>query len=487
MSFVATLPDRGVPEAWRALARRAISHRIPPDQIDWQGSGNLFAGAPLPAEAGPHEARVPQAFLRLAGSVLWHSAPERFHLLYEALWRLDQGEGAPLSAADPLGHRLGRMAKAVGRDIHKMHAFVRFRELPAKGERRSFGAWFEPAHHTLEPGSTFFVKRFADMDWLIATPGLIARYEAGRLSYEPGGQRPDLPDDASEALWATYFANIFNPARIKLGAMRAEMPKKYWKNLPETRHIPAMLADAEARVERMREAGATQPRPGAGTVSTRYRATMSAPAEQPGSLEEARGAALQCRRCGLCEAATQTVWGEGDPNARLMLVGEQPGDQEDLAGRPFVGPAGRLLREAMREAELDPDSVWLTNAVKHFKFKPRGKRRIHQKPDRSEIEHCRWWVGLELALIRPHLALALGATAAFALTGDSRPLAPRRGTIETGLHGGPVLLTWHPSHILRLPDRAGQARLRQELEADLATGRGHVAAARPPMASLATD
>jgi DNA polymerase len=486
VSFVAMLPDRGLPAAWRALARRAISHRIPPDRIDWQGGGNLFADSPLPTETGPHEVRVGRAFLELAGSVLWHSAPERFDLLYQALWRVDRGEGAPLSAADPLGQRLGLMAKAVGRDIHKMHAFVRFRELPTDGRRRSFGAWFEPAHNTLEPGSAFFVKRFADMDWLIATPGLTARYAAGRLSFEPGGQRPDLPDDASAALWATYFASIFNPARIKLGAMRAEMPKKYWKNLPETRHIPAMLADAEARVERMREAGATPPRPGAGAVSTRYRATMPAPADLPATLCEAREAAMQCRRCGLCEAATQTVWGEGDSSARLMIVGEQPGDREDLAGRPFVGPAGRLLREAMRGVELDPDAVWLTNAVKHFKFSSRGKRRIHQKPDRREIEHCRWWLGLELALVRPRLALALGATAALALTGDSRPLASRRGTIETGLHGGPVLLTWHPSHILRMPDRAGQTRLRHELEADLAAGRRHVAAAARQSTALLT-
>ena len=151
---------------------------------------------------------------------------------------------------------------------------VRFRELPLGGPRRSFAAWFEPEHNTLEPGSAFFVNRFVDMDWLIATPRLTARFQSGRLTFGPGGAKPDLPEDASEALWATYFANIFNPARIKLDAMRSEMPKKYWKNLPETRLIPAMLADAEARVQRMRDAGASEPRPGAAPVSTRYREAM---------------------------------------------------------------------------------------------------------------------------------------------------------------------------------------------------------------------
>lgn len=472
MSFAVTLPDQGQLAAWRQAARLAISHRIPPGDIDWTGGAGLFAADPLPDSPGPHQARVPEQFVKLAGSVIWHSAPERFALLYQALWRLDAREGEPLSQTDPLGRRLTLMAKAVGRDIHKMHAFVRFRELPSEGRRR-FAAWFEPGHNTLEPGSSFFAKRFADMDWMIATPRLTARFEAGQLAFHPGGARPDLPEDASESLWATYFANIFNPARVKLDAMRSEMPKKYWKNLPETRLIPDMLKDAEARVQRMREAAASAPRPGAAAVSTRYRAAMPAAQDLPETLAAAQRSALQCRRCGLCEPATQTVWGEGSATARLMLVGEQPGDREDLEGRPFIGPAGQLLRHSMAAAGLDPASVWLTNAVKHFKFSPRGKQRLHQTPDRQEILHCRWWLGLELSFIRPDLVLALGATAALALTGRDDPMTARRGQIETGLHGGPVLITWHPSAILRQGDPAARARMTKDLAADIATARHH--------------
>ena len=276
-----------------------------------------------------------------------------------------------------------------------------------------------------------------------------------------------MPEDASEALWATYFANIFNPNRVKLDAMRSEMPKKYWKNLLETRLISGMLRDAEARAERMREAGATDPRPGARTVSIRYRAEMPQPVDLPKSLEEARAAAAGCRRCGLCEAATQTVWGEGPNDAGLMIVGEQPGDREDLEGRPFIGPAGQLLRAAMADAGVDPARTWLTNAVKHFKFTPRGKRRLHQNPDRREIEHCRWWLGLELNFIRPRATLALGASAAFALSGNAGALGARRGGVETGLHGGPVLVSCHPSYVLRLPDPDQQARVRRESIDDL--------------------
>lgn len=468
MTHTVTLPEQGTFDAWRHMARIAISHRIPPAEIDWTGEAGLFAARPLPEAPGPHQAQVPQAFLRLAGSVIWHSAPERLALLYQALWRIDRRDGDPLSQVDPLGRRLNLMARAVGRDIHKMHAFVRFRELPSDGRRR-FAAWFEPDHHTLEPGSGFFAKRFADMDWMIATPRQTARFEGGRLTFHPSGSRPDLPEDASESLWATYFANIFNPARVKLDAMRSEMPKKYWKNLPETRLIPEMLKDAEARVERMRAAGTTEPRPGAAPVSVRYRAAMPVAPDLPETLDAAHRAAALCRRCGLCEAATQTVWGEGNAAAGLMIVGEQPGDREDLAGRPFVGPAGQLLREIMAEAGADPAQVWLTNAVKHFKFAPRGKQRLHRTPDGPEIETCRWWLGLELSFVRPRMVLALGATAARALTGDAAPLAPRRGRVEPGLHGGPVLIARHPAHVLRLPGATAQARARADLREDIAT------------------
>ena len=372
-----------------------------------------------------------------------------------------------MSQADPLGRQLHLMAKSVGRDIHKMHAFVRFRELLETGLRRRFAAWFEPEHNIVEPGSSFFAKRFADMDCGIVTPRLTARFEAGRLSYHPGGTRPDLSEDVTETLWGTYFANIFNPARVKLNAMRAEMPKKYWKNLPETRLFPDMLRDAESRVERMRAAAETSPAAGAVAISTRYRAAMPQAAELPQTMIEARAAAGHCRRCGLCEAATQTVWGEGPEDAELMIVGEQPGDREDLEGRPFVGPAGRLLREVMVAAQVGTERVWLTNAVKHFKFTPRGKRRLHQYPDRQEILHCRWWLGLELAFIRPRMVVALRASAAFALTDNNAPLTSRRGQAEIGLHDGPVLISWHPSYILRLNDSVARERARRELIEDI--------------------
>lgn len=161
-----------------------------------------------------------------------------------------------------------------------------------------------------------------------------------------------------------------------------------------------------------------------------------------------------------------------------MIVGEQAGDREDLEGRPFVGPAGQLLRQIMGEAQLDPAQSYLTNAVKHFKFTPRGKQRLHKSPVHAEVEACRRWLGLELAFTQPVLTLALGATAAFALTSNDAALSSRRGRIETGLHGGKVLISWHPSYILRLPDPVARDQARAELRADLITAR-HMLADQP--------
>lgn len=451
------LPGRSTNAAWRDAARRLASHRILAEKVEWTrelaGTG-LFGFDPLPANDGAYEVTASKALIDLTGAVLCHSDPQAPALAYRLLLRHQYDRRALSNPADPLTQRLRRMEKSVRRDIHKMHAFVRFRELPTEGLRRSFAAWFEPQHFITERAAGFFAVRFADMDWLIATPEMTVTFRDGVLGFGPAPQqRPDLPDDASEALWATYFRNIFNPARVKISAMKSEMPVKYWKNLPETRLIPQMLAEADARVAAMRAAMPTDPPQRATRILDKLPAMPVA--NMPETLDQARDAAMYCTRCDLCQAATQTVWGEGDLNAALMIVGEQPGDQEDLQGRPFVGPAGTLLRELMEEAEIS--AVWLTNVVKHFKFKPRGKLRLHQNPNRGEVQHCRWWLDLERRFVAPRLTLALGATAAYALTGNPGPLQNRRGQSEQAMDGGPVLISWHPSYILRLSGKEAQS------------------------------
>jgi DNA polymerase len=170
-----------------------------------------------------------------------------------------------------------------------------------------------------------------------------------------------------------------------------------------------------------------------------------------GGLSQIAAEAGACRRCALWQAATQTVCGEGPPDARLMLVGEQPGDQEDLAGRPFVGPAGQMLDRALAAAGIDRARAYVTNAVKHFKFEPRGKRRIHQNPDAGEIAACRFWLDQERALLRPAVTVLLGASAARAVLGRAVTISRERGQ-PIPLDDGVALVTVHPSYLLRLPD-----------------------------------
>ncbi|APX21379.1 UdgX family uracil-DNA binding protein [Salipiger profundus] len=465
---VVVLPEIGTWEGWRDEARALLGAGVPPEEVLWQrggtGAGDLFAEALPPVSGGA--ATVPRRFVDLARLAVCHSDPERFARLYALLWALRDDRRLLEDRGDARVDRLTRMAKEVSRDRHKMTAFVRFREIGAPGaERRAFAAWFEPSHHIVELTAPFFVKRFGDMDWAIFTPDLSAHFEAGRLRIRAGAARPELPADAAEDLWRTYFRNIFNPARLKTSAMQSEMPKKYWKNMPEASLIPELIAGAQARAREMAEAAPTLPPPRAARIADR-RAEADATAVTEGGPEALAAALSGCRRCPLWADATQAVPGEGPPDAALMIVGEQPGDREDLAGRPFVGPAGQLFDAVAGRVGLARERAYVTNAVKHFKFTPRGKRRIHQRPNAGEVAHCRWWLDLERERVQPKLILALGATAAESLTGDGRRLGARRGGVETTPDGTPVLITYHPSYLLRLPEAERFAAM-AAFEADL--------------------
>lgn len=463
-----TLPRIGTEAAWRRAARGFLGVGVPPEDLRWTDGGaphGLFdAEAEVPEMT--REIRVPRAFASMSSAVIWHSDADRFDRLYAFLWRLQREPGLMRDRGDPALAHLRRMEKAVHRCKHKMKAFVRFREIgDPSAPRRSFAAWFEPTHHTVEFTATFFARRFADMDWRIFTPDISAIFEEGQLRFALDVPRPELPEDAGEALWVTYFCNIFNPARLKVQAMQSEMPKKYWHNMPEAAAIPGLVAEAPARARAMAAAAPTLPPPRMTRVQAAARA--QAPDHWSGPADGFAAALSGCTRCPLHGSATQAVPGEGPDTAALMIVGEQPGDLEDLHGRPFVGPAGQLLDSALQTAGVPRADLYLTNAVKHFKYVTRGKRRIHQRPNTSEITHCRWWLEAEIARVRPNVVLALGATAAQALTGDGAGILRRRGAVERGRHGGDVLIALHPAHILRTPGLAEQQRLLQSLVEDL--------------------
>lgn len=453
-------------DGWRAAARRLVGAGVSPDGVVWQVAGaqaDLFGSATMDARGvetlpDPPAFAVDKRFVGLARAAILHREPERFALLHRLLAGMRDRSLSIDDRAHPLITRLEALAKTVRRDIHKMRAFVRFRTMTDDAGER-FVAWFEPDHHIVRANARFFIDRFASMRWSILTPELSVHWDGAALTEGPGAVRGDAPDgDPVEEAWKRYYASIFNPARLKVGAMLKEMPRKYWANMPETALVGELIAGAQARSAAMVAASAGQ-----------HIAPL--PAAAPGSAMERwqalREEAKSCQRCPLYARASCTVWGEGPLDAPLMLVGEQPGDEEDKAGRAFVGPAGKVLDAALEEAGIDRARVYLTNAVKHFNYVWRGKRRLHQSPEAGHIEACRWWLGQERAIVQPKLVLALGATAARALTGRVTPVGRMRGRSIELPDGALARVTTHPSFLLRLPDAGQAATARADFIADL--------------------
>jgi len=423
-------------------------------------------GPPLPQIERP-VGSVPRQFIELAEQAICHRDPARFSGLYRLLWLLQSDNRLPGDATPDVNSLLANWASAVRRDSHKMKAFVRFRSVADSAGRERYAAWFEPEHFTLEMTAPFFVRRFDGMDWAIVTPYRSAWWDTKNLSFGPGGRRSDLPqEDAVEDDWKTYFAAIFNPARLKVSMMKSEMPVKYWRNLPEAELIAPLIRAACQMEADMIARTASQP------PSRHLRQKAHAPedvetTEEITSLADARAAVQGCRRCPLYEHATQAVFGQGPARADVMFVGEQPGDQEDLAGLPFVGPAGKVLDSAVEKVGIARDRVYVTNTVKHFKFTPRGKRRIHQRPDGGEIQACKFWLNLEIGLVQPRIIVALGVTAAQSLLGKTFTISKLRGAPITMDDGTMLFVTNHPSYLLRIPDAESKARERARFEADL--------------------
>lgn len=444
-------------DAWRAVARSALLAGVEPQDITWNGDAQagLLAGIDVTTLAPCRPAATVSAqFLSLAAAVLCHRDAQRHALLYRLLWRIGDGERQLLSrATDEDVHRAHVLAKTVSRDSHKMKAFVRFRAVP--GQDNAYVAWFEPDQHIVDRVAPFFARRFTGMRWAILTPERSASWDGQRLQFGAGGTRADAPaDDAQETLWRTYYANIFNPARLNPTMMRQEMPQKYWKHLPEAELLPDLIRDAGQRVRDMAERLPQAPR------RRIPQASEPVPSTVDGSLDALKRATQACLRCPLWKPATRMVFGEGPDDARVVLVGEQPGDEEDLKGRPFVGPAGKLLDRALQTLGLDRKQFYLTNAVKHFRFEQRGKHRLHKSPEAAHVEACQAWLLSELERVRPSLVVCLGATAAHSVLGKGFRLMQQRGQWQVLGNGMRAIATVHPSWVLRqTPDGRDQAFL----------------------------
>jgi DNA polymerase len=305
---------------------------------------------------------------------------------------------------------------------------VRFLPVEHGGGARYLG-WYAPAHYVLEANAQLMARRFPALAFSIVTPDGTAHWNGTELHFSAGAA--DVADD--DALRSWWHAHHAQPDARK------------GTSVPEA--------------EALDEAPRPPDRAPLGPVVLKL--------DLDHGLREAAAEAGGCGRCHLHGPATQTVFGEGPARAGVLFVGEQPGDQEDIIGRPFVGPAGQIMDRAMEEAGIDRRTVYITNAVKHFKFEPRGKRRIHQTPEAPEIQACRFWLDVELVRLRPKLVVAMGGTAARALLGRAVTITRERGRPIELPDGQTAFVTVHPSFLLRVPDEDAKAREYSAFVADL--------------------
>ncbi len=408
---------------WRTATRALVLAGVGPGDVEW-----VVGGVPdaLPEVAGSFN--VPRALVGLAGLAIQAREPVRFGLLYRLVWRAHRGE---VVLDDPDMALAGRLAHAVRAEAHRMRTHMRFMAL---GD--GFLGWYAPAHFVLEANAQLIVRRFPAWPLTIVTSDGSAHWDGGRLWF--GAGLAQACDDETLRAW--------------------------WEA-----HADAILADARdgtsvPEAEDLDEAPRPPDRPALGPVVF--------PVASDPALADARLQAAGCERCDLCDAATQTVFGEGPADADVMFVGEQPGDQEDMIGRPFVGPAGQLLDRALEEAGIDRRAIYITNAVKHFKFTLRGKRRIHVSPSPEEIAACGFWLETERGRVRPKLVVLMGGSAARGVLGRAVAVTRERGQAIMLADGQVVFVTVHPSYLLRVPEGEAQLREYRAFVRDLVAVRG---------------
>ena len=439
-------------DGWRAATRAHVLAGTPPETLTWSigGPTDPLPEGPVSAESGSFG--VPRTLIALAIQAIQARAADRFDLLYRLVWRAQAGEPVLEQRDDPEVTRVRHLALAVRAEAHRMRTHLRFLALPDPASTLYLG-WYEPAHYVLEANAQVLARRFVarpataqpvtaqhvaaesipTRTFAILTPDASAHWDGTNLRFGPGLDSALVPDDATLAdQWRDYGLDILAAARIG------------------TAIPPAEALDEDPR---------PPDRPPIGPVVL--------PLRRDTALIVAAEDASACRRCPLGDPATQTVFGEGPAGAPLLFIGEQPGDQEDIIGRPFVGPAGQMLDRALEQAGIDRRTIYITNAVKHFKFTPRGTRRIHQTPEAPEIQICRFWLDVERVQQRPRLTVLMGATASRAVLGRPVTIGRERGRAFRLPDGAQGFITVHPSFLLRVPDEESRARESAAFVADL--------------------
>lgn len=426
---------------WRDFARKMILEKRAPQSIQWS-SGNLSLFSLNTNEEEQTHSKtknestyfsVPLDFLRLAEKVAYARDEDRWDLLYRLLYRL-QFENRDLMNidVDPDVYRALNLAHAVRRDIHKMHAFVRFKK-KVKNCEDIYVAWHQPEHLIVQLAAPFFVRRFGDKPWAIFTPDESAHWDLKNLSFAPGlPQREFQDEDYWDEIWKTYYKSIFNPARIKIKMMKSEMPPKYWSSMPETSLIQTLVREAPQRLQQM---------------ALNHNNVAYVP--ESNSLEEIHGALKSCRACPLYkknEELQPAVCGLGHINAKIMIVEDKPSQ------------CGEILDQVLEQNNIPKEKLFLTNAVKHRKI---------SKPTGSEIHACKPWLEAEIKYIKPKIIVVLGSTAALAILGRLPTISKERGKIIRGsAFAEVIILSWSPSNISQISDKKEASLRLQQLNED---------------------
>lgn len=471
--------------AWRPAARALLRQEIEPAQIEWVelesdaaerdrsdagqettrpaavDATDVTATATTAATSATPAATTPPAIprellLRLKAAACYR-APDRWSLLYRILWRWTHGERQVMTLDDPDGAQLAQRIESVDHESEDLVTLTLFRRRDPSMGLPEFVGWYEPHHDLLERAAAYFGKRMGDSTWMLATPqgaafwnGMLLRI--GRPATEESAQAAHalpagamtgeaITSEPTEALWLAYYASAFN-------AEPAPVPLRYWRTPAAGPPLPASLARERSRLGAQSAAVTVPERP-----PIEYSAVTP-------PLREPTGPLATCRRCALWRNAKQAVAGTGPAQAALMVVGEQPGEYENQHGEPFTGPAGQLLDIVLARAGLQRSALYLTYAVKHYKWETLDQQRVHRTPAPREVEACQYWLERELTQIAPRVIVTLGATALKALTGAHVNLSEYLG--QTIARDGRLIVpTWHPSYALRTAD----ARLREDIVA----------------------
>jgi DNA polymerase len=453
--------------AWRHAARELLHQGVEPASVEWveraEESAVSIDGHPVASV--PNPPAIPRDLLNWLKAAACFRAADRWALLYRVLWRWAHGERHVVSPEDPDGALLAQRVQAVEQETEKLRTLTRFRRRDPSMGLPEFVGWQEPQHDLLERAAEIFAEPMGESTWMLATPhgaafwnGMLLRVgppaieanDAAARALSAGAMTGEaITSEPTEALWLAYYASA-----SVCGNAPATVSMRYWRMPPAGPPLPERLARERSRLGAQSAVVTVPPRP-----PVEYSAITPPFRDPPGPL-------ATCRRCALWRNAHQAVAGVGPAHATIMAIGEQPGEHENQRGRPFTGAAGQLLDLVLERAGLHRDRLYLTYAVKHYKWeapeqqlrRQAGQQRVHRAPEPREVEACQFWLEQELLLVAPRVVVALGATALKALAGPHVNLSEYVG--QTIAHDGRLIVpTWHPSYALRTAD----AGLREDI------------------------